>query len=61
MPLSLGLYVDDFIYFLEDPAVEALFELLLWEWIKVDFMGLLNGSLASTSHCESQNLRLMFT
>ena len=24
-PLSLGLYVDDFVYFSEDPAVEALF------------------------------------
>ncbi len=39
-PLSMGLYVDDFVYFLEDPAVEALFERLLWEQIKVDLMGL---------------------
>ncbi len=39
-PLLPGLYVDDFIYFLEDPATEALFERLLREQIKVDFMGL---------------------
>ncbi len=32
-PLSMGLYVDDFVYFLEDPAVEALFERLLRERI----------------------------
>ncbi len=38
--LSLGLYVDDFVYFLEDPAVEALFCRLLAERCKVDFMGI---------------------
>jgi hypothetical protein len=38
--LSLGLYVDDFVYFSEDPSVEALFKLLLQERVKVDFMGL---------------------
>jgi hypothetical protein len=32
--------MDDFVYFSEDPAVEALFEHLLREWVKVDFMGL---------------------
>ena len=30
-PLALGIYVDDFVYFSEDPAVEALFEHLLRE------------------------------
>jgi hypothetical protein len=25
-PLTLGLYVDDFVYFSADPAVEAKFE-----------------------------------
>jgi hypothetical protein len=44
-PLSLGIYVDDFIYFAEDPAVEALFECLLWEWVKVDLMGLVEWFL----------------
>ena len=39
VPLSSGLYIDDFIYFSEDPATEALFEHLLREWVNVDFMG----------------------
>ncbi len=41
----MGLYVDDVVYFLEDPAVEALFEHLLREKIKVDFMGLVEWFL----------------
>ncbi len=41
----MGSYVDDFVYFLEDPAVEALFEHLLRERIKVDFMGLVEWFL----------------
>jgi hypothetical protein len=44
-PLSLGLYVDDFVYFLEDPAVEALFCCLLAQRCKVDFMGIINWFL----------------
>ncbi len=44
-PFSMGLYVDDFVYFLEDPAVKALFEHLLWVQIKVDFMGLVEWFL----------------
>jgi hypothetical protein len=44
-PLLLGLYVDDFVYFLEDPAVKAFFEHLLREQIKVDFMGLVEWFL----------------
>jgi hypothetical protein len=39
VPLSLGLYVDNFVNFLEDPNVEALFECLLREQMKVNFMG----------------------
>ena len=39
VPLSLGLYLDDFVYFLEDPAVEAKFECLLNEHATVAFMG----------------------
>jgi hypothetical protein len=45
VPLSLGLYMDDFVYFLEDPNVEVLFECLLQERVKVDFMGLVEWFL----------------
>jgi len=38
-PLTLGLYVDDFVYFSEDPDVEAKFARLLKEQIMLDFMG----------------------
>ena len=38
-PLTLGLYVDDFVYFSEDPAVEAKFEHLLKANCTVDYMG----------------------
>jgi hypothetical protein len=45
VPLSLGLYIDDFVNFLEDPAVEVLFKHLLREKVKVDFMGLVEWFL----------------
>lgn len=45
VPLSLGLYVDDFVYFSEDPNVESLFERLLRERVTVDFMGLVEWFL----------------
>jgi hypothetical protein len=38
-PLTLGIYVDDFVYFLEDPQVERQFEQLLADLVTVDFMG----------------------
>jgi hypothetical protein len=38
-PLTLGLYVDDFVYFLTDPEVEAKFKRLLKQQVTVDFMG----------------------
>ena len=44
-PLTLGLYVNDFVYFSEDPAVEALFCRLLSEQCKVDFMGVVEWFL----------------
>jgi hypothetical protein len=44
-PLTLGLYVDDFVYFMEDPAVEALFCCLLAEHSKVDFIGVVEWFL----------------
>ena len=44
-PLSLGMYVDDFVYFSADPAVEDLFCRLLRERCKVDFMGIVEWFL----------------
>ncbi len=44
-PLTLGLYVDDFVYFSEDPAVRSLFCCLLAERCKVDFMGIVEWFL----------------
>jgi hypothetical protein len=38
-PLTLGLYVNDFVYFSEDSEVEAKFQKLLKALISVDFMG----------------------
>ncbi len=52
-PLSLGMYVNGFVYFSEDLAVEALFCCLLAKRWKVDFMVMLSGSLAFTSRGES--------
>jgi hypothetical protein len=39
-PLTLGLYVDGFVYFSKDPAVESLFCRLLAKHCTVDFMGI---------------------
>jgi hypothetical protein len=46
-PLTLGLYMDDFIYFLEDPKVEWLFESLLSSLITVNFMGTVEWFLST--------------
>ncbi len=43
--MFIGLYVDNFVYFSEDPAVEALFKRLLRERVKVDYMGLVEWFL----------------
>ncbi len=43
--LSLGLYIDAFVYFSEDPAVETLFCCLLAKHCKVDFMGIVEWFL----------------
>jgi hypothetical protein len=43
--LSLSLYVDDFVYFLEDPTVEDLFCRLLSNPCKVDFVGIVKWFL----------------
>ncbi len=45
VPLSLGLYVDNFVYFSENPAVKDLFCQLLTQWCKVDLMGIVNWFL----------------
>ncbi len=39
VPLTLGLYVDNFVYFSEDFAVEDKIQLTQYEFITVDFMG----------------------
>ncbi len=44
-PLSLGLYVNNFVYFSVDPVVKALFCCLLTECCKVDFMGIVEWFL----------------
>ncbi len=44
-PLSIGVYVDNFVYISKDPAVEALFCRLLSERCKVDFMGIVEWFL----------------
>lgn len=38
-PITIGLYVDDFVYFSADDAVEKKFERLLAKSLAVDFMG----------------------
>ncbi len=38
-PIALGLYIDDFVYFSADPAVEEKFQRILKELVTVDFMG----------------------
>ena len=44
-PLSIGLYIDNFVYFSEDPAVKALFCQLLSEHCNIDFMGIVEWFL----------------
>jgi hypothetical protein len=44
--LSLGLHVNNFVYFYKDPAVETLFCCLLAKRCKVDFMGIIEWFLS---------------
>ncbi len=44
-PLTLGLYINDVVYFSKDPAVKAHFCRLLAERSKVDFMGVVEWFL----------------
>ena len=55
-PLMLGLYVDDFVYFSEDPAVKSLFCRLLGERCQVDFIGIVEWFLGVHSLGESHRL-----
>ena len=57
---SLGLYVDDFVYFSEDPGVDNLFECLLTGQVKVDFMGLMEWFWVFIFRGVSQNLMWSF-
>ena len=49
-PITLGLYVDDFVYFSTDDAVEKKFERLLAKSLAVDFMGPVEWFLGI--HCQ---------
>lgn len=49
IPITIGLYVDDFVYFSESDEVERRFERLLGSSVKVDFWALWNGFLACIS------------
>jgi hypothetical protein len=44
-PLSLGLYINNFVYFVKDPAVEGLFCHLLHDHCRVDLMGVVEWFL----------------
>jgi hypothetical protein len=46
-PLTIGLYVDDFVYFSVDPEVERRFEQLLSSLITVNFMGTVDWFLGT--------------
>ena len=46
-PLTVGLYVDDFVYFFVDPEVERRFEQLLSSLITVNFMGTVDWFLGT--------------
>jgi hypothetical protein len=46
-PLTLGLYVDNFIYFSEDPEVKHQFKQLLADLITVEFMGTIDWFLGT--------------
>ena len=50
-PLHLGLYVDNFVYFSEDSAIEKRFERLLAAKLKVKFMGTVNWFLGTHFKC----------
>jgi hypothetical protein len=46
-PLTHGIYVDDFVYYSEDPQVERQFEQLLADLVTVDFMGTVDWFLGT--------------
>jgi hypothetical protein len=46
-PLTLGFYVDDFIYFSKDPEVKRQFKQLLADLITVEFMGTVDWFLGT--------------
>jgi hypothetical protein len=46
-PLTLGIYVDDFVYFSKNPEVERQFKQLLANLVTVEFMGNVNWFLGT--------------
>ncbi len=46
-PLTLGIYINDFVYFSKDPQVECQFKKLLTNLITVEFMGTVDWFLGT--------------
>ncbi len=46
-PLTLGIYINDFVYFSEDPQVKRRFKQLLADLVTVDFMGTVDWFLGT--------------
>jgi hypothetical protein len=46
-PLTFGVYVDNFVYFLEDPQLERRFKQLLANLVMVKFMGTVDWFLGT--------------
>ncbi len=44
-PITIGLYVDDMVYFSEDDNIEQQFESILASKFKISFMGVVNWFL----------------
>ena len=51
VPITMGLYVDDFIYFSSSNAVEEKFQRILSRLINVDFMGTVEWFLGTHFSC----------
>ena len=57
--LHVGLYFDDFVFYISDPSQEVLFKNLLQEHIRVDIMGdvdYLLGTALTWIHHKDRNI-----
>ena len=57
-PLPLGLYINNFVYFLEDPGVERQFKQLLAELVTVEFMGRVDWFLGTHFHWSCSDIEV---